>query len=89
MSLLAIFWKLDRALYHMYAKICTFPSIAKSPISGDFQFIDVPECLSSWQIQGGGLEIGHFLYFAAVFRGIMVYAVKLKVRDRAYCSLIV
>ena len=31
----------------------------------DFQFIDVPECLSSWKIQGIDLENGHFLYFAA------------------------
>ena len=73
----------------MYAKVCPFPSMATPPISGDFQFIDVPECLSSWKNQGRGLEIGHFLYFAAVFRGIMVYAVQLKVRDRANCGLIV
>ena len=46
MSLLANSWKLDRALYHMYAKVCTFPSIAKSPISETFNLLT---CLSVYQ----------------------------------------
>ena len=53
---------------------------------GDCQFIDVPECLSSWKVQGIDLENSHFLYFAAFFTGIVVYAVQLKIRDRALCD---
>ena len=41
---------------------------------GDFQFTDVPESLSSWKVQGTDLENGAFLYFAACFRGIVIYA---------------
>ena len=52
----------------------------------NFQFIDVPECLSSWKVQGTDLKNGHFLYFAAFFRGIVVYAVRLEIRDRAHCE---
>ena len=53
---------------------------------GDFQFIDVPERLSSWKVQGTDLENGLFLYFAACFRGIVIYAVQLKIRDQADCQ---
>ena len=52
-------------------------SMPKSPrfqvgLVGDFQFIDEPECLSSWKVQGTDLENGLFLYFAACFFNIII-----------------
>ena len=58
---------------------------------GDFQLIDVPECLSSWMGQGTDLKNGRFLYFAACFRGIVIYAVQLKIQAGSWacvCQLV-